>query len=222
LNRLLHLYPNGATQAEIAEQVGPVPQGGNLPATVYFIYDFRQRNVVNLSISGFDASVEYRFPTSVGDFTVGANVTYFTKFDQNFGGPTFSVLNVSNYNQTFASVRTSGRINLGYERGPFTADLYMNFVGGHWNWGPNAITPITLDAIGLPTGGGDWVKASQTFDLNLAYNFETRYTGASQVFVDIQNLQDQTPPFANASNGVDAYNASILGRVITVGLRTRF
>jgi len=225
LNNLLTLYPAGATPAQLAAEVGPVPQGGNLPPTVYFVYNFWQRNVVNLDISGIDFNAEYRVPTdSFGDFTIGANMSYFTKFDQNFGKgePVFSVLNVSNYNQTFASVKAQGRFNLGWEFGPFNASFFANYVSGHRNWGPNTVTPITLASTGFPTGGGDWVKASWTYDINLAFDFQNSITGQSQVFVDIQNLQDQTPPFANSAQGVDPYNASLLGRVVTVGLRTRW
>ena len=225
LNNLLHLYPNGATAAELAAEVGPVPQGGNLPATVYFVYNFWQRNVVNLDISGLDINAEYRIPTdSFGTFTVGGNMSYFTKFDQNFGKgePVFSVLNVSNYNQTFASVKAQGRFNLGWQMGPFSADLYANYVSGHRNWGPNTVIPITLSDIGLPTGGGDWIKASWTYDVHFAYQLQTRMFGESEIYLDVQNLQDQTPPFANAANGVDPYNGNILGRIVSVGLRTRW
>jgi iron complex outermembrane receptor protein len=223
LNSLLHLYPNGATPADIAAQVRAVPQGGNLPATTYFIYDFRQRNAINLNISGFDASADYRWMTAVGTFTAGISTTYFIKFDQQVGtgAPVFSVLNVSGYNQTFASIKVQGRANVGYEVGPISADVFMNYVGEHKNWGANTVVPITLDAIGLPTGGGDTVKANRLFDLNLAYKLRSVRGVDSQVFLDVVNIFDKDPPFYNSANGFDPYAGSFIGRVVTVGLRAK-
>jgi iron complex outermembrane receptor protein len=224
LNGLLHLYPTGATAADILAQTRGTPQTGNLPGTTYFIYDFRQRNAVNLDIGGFDASAEYRLLTDAGTFTVGVNTTYFTKFDQQVGdgSPIFSVLNVSGYNQTFASIKLQGRVNVGYEVGPFSADIYMNFVGRYKNWGANTVAPITLDAIGLPTGGGDTVKANRIFDLNLAYKLPEVWASETQVFLDVTNVFDKDPPFYNSANGYDPYAGSVIGRVVTVGVRAKF
>jgi iron complex outermembrane receptor protein len=43
--------------------MGTLPQTSALPSTVYFIYDYRQRNVLNLDIAGLDFDASYRFNT---------------------------------------------------------------------------------------------------------------------------------------------------------------
>jgi outer membrane receptor protein involved in Fe transport len=42
------------------------------------------------------------------------------------------------------------------------------------------------------------------------------------VFVDVDNLLDEEPPFVNFASGYDNFLAFPLGRVITAGLRAQF
>ena len=77
LNSLLVFYPAGATTAQIQSFLANsggnttnAPQTGALPATTYYTWDFRQRNVLNLSIEGVDCYAAYRFDTDFGNFTL--------------------------------------------------------------------------------------------------------------------------------------------------------
>ncbi|MSO72384.1 MAG: TonB-dependent receptor [Rhodospirillaceae bacterium] len=229
LNQLLTIYPAGATPAQIAAAVGLVPQTGNLPAVAYFIYDFRQYNVVNINVRGIDAQSEYIFETNAaGAFTVGGNISYFLKFDQFMGdgGEVFSPLGTSGYNQTFASIRAQGRTHFGWELNQITADLFMNYVSSYRNWSANSVVPITQTPAGNPLAGGDRVKPFVTWDFNLAYNIDAGgILGGlqdTQIFVDANNILDRPPPFYNAANGYGPYGANPLGRVVTVGVRARW
>jgi len=224
LNPLITFYPGGATPAQVAQAIGNVPITSALPPNIYYIHDFRQRNILNLDIQGLDLEASYRFATDAGEFIVGGSMTRFLKYDQNFGGgETFSVLNTTGFNTTFPSIKLQARGNVGWRSGPFSADLFANYVGSYLNWSGANVIPVTLVG-GVPTGGGDKVKANLTFDAHLGYEFaEGSVFGTStEVYADVNNLLDKDPPFYNSAGGYDAYGASPLGRVISIGFRSKF
>ena len=224
LNSLLTIYPNGATAAQIATIVGQAPLNNPLPAVVYYIRNGQQQNVVNLDIQGLDIDISYRIKTqSAGEFLIGGSVSRFTRFNQNIGGgPSFSILNTTGFNETFPSIQTQGRFNLGWDFGAFSAIGFVNYIPSYSNWSSSTVAPLTRDANGNPNGGGDRVKAQALIDLNLSYTF--RKAGAfsgSQIFLDAVNLLNKAPPFYNNANGYDTYGGNPIGRVVTVGLRVK-
>jgi iron complex outermembrane receptor protein len=220
---LLQLYPTGATPAQIGTATAGLPQTGALNATTYFIYDYRQRNVLNLDVAGIDASVNYSTHTGFGDLNFGASGTLKTKFDQFFGanGTKFSVLGTAGFNTTFPSVKFESRANIGWSLAGFSANAYLNYLGAYRNWSGSSQVPITRTN-GFPTGGGARVKPNTTVDLNLSYKIKDVFLKEAQIFVDVTNLFDRDPPFYNVSAGYDNINASPIGRVATIGLRTKF
>jgi len=226
---LLQLYPTGATAAQIAALGAGLPQTGTINNPVYFSYNFQQQNALNLNVAGLDVSANYRFTTPVGRFNLGASFTRKLTFDQYFGdnGTKFSVLGTSGFNTTFPSVKFEGRANLGYDNGPFTADIFVNHLGNYNYWGASAANPLVRTG-GVPTGGGDSVKAFTTVDLHAGYTFKNMGVAKeAQVYVDVTNLFDTAPPFVNAyatngAVGYDGLNANPLGRIVNIGLRTKF
>lgn len=223
LTYLFKFYPNGATQAEIAAATAGIPQNGALPQTTYFIYDRRYRNVLNLDVSGVDLDASYTQSTSFGRFSVGNAFTYLTRFDQQIGtGKTFSILNSSGYNLTFPSIRLTGRASFGWELGDFSFDAFMNYVGSYRNYGGTTVAPVTRDAVGNPTGGGDKVKSNQTFDFHLSYTIPTERLEKAQIYVDVSNAFDRKPSFFNSANGYDNYAGNPIMRVVSVGVRAAF
>jgi iron complex outermembrane receptor protein len=224
LNYLLTFYPNGATPAEIKAIVGEAPLNGPLPSPVYFIRNGQQQNVVNLDIQGLDANIDYRIETdSMGTFSAGAAVSRFLKFDQNIGGgPWFSVLNTTGFNETFPSIETQARFSMGWEAGWFSADLFANYIGAYNNWSTTTVAPLTRDANGNPNGGGDPVDSSTLWDLHLSADLPKVIGSNTQVYVDVTNLTDKEPTFYNSASGYDGYGANPIGRVISVGARLRF
>lgn len=229
LSGLIQFYPAGATSAQIAALTAGLPQTGALNANTYFVYNFQQRNVLNLEVAGIDFSASYNWDTDVGSFNVGMAFTHKTQFDQYFGanGTVFSVLGTAGFNTTFPSVENEGRLSFGYERENFQINGFYNYLGDYRNWSGAAAVQPTRTA-GLPNGGGgDPVSSFATVDLNMSYRF-----GSTQLFLDVVNLLDKDPPQYNTfaiggNNGVgtagyDPINASPLGRVMTVGVRTRF
>ena len=229
LSNLLSLYPAGATAAQISAAQGALPQSG-ATTSVYYIYNYQQNNVLNLNVAGIDFEAMYHFNTAVGNFTLDGSFTRKTKFEQWFGadGTHFSVLGTAGFNTTFPSLKTEGRANIGYDKGPFNAVLGVNYEGGYTWWGSGVMNPITRNAAGVPTGGGDPVKAFTTIDLHLAYTLKDfGMLKKANLFVDATNLFDKNPPFVNVATnngavGYDSISANPLGRVVTIGLRSTF
>jgi iron complex outermembrane receptor protein len=124
-------------------------------------------------------------------------------------------------------VKLQGRANIGWEYEGITFDAFLNHTGSYRNYSSSTLTPITRSAAGVPTGGGDTVKAYNTVDLHIGYTLPQSFIAKAQIFVDATNLFDKDPPFynvatLNGSSGYDTFQASPIGRVITVGLRTKF
>ena len=229
LSGLIQFFPAGATPAQIAAASAGLPQTGALNANTFFFYNFQQRNVLNLDVEGIDIAASYDFETEAGAFNIGAALTHKTKFDQFFGanGTKFSVLGTAGFNTTFPSVENEGRLSFGYEREAFAFRVFYNYLGDYLNWSGTAAVQPTR-AAGLPNGGGgDPVSSFSTVDVNVSYQLRN-----TQLFLDATNLFDEDPPQYNifaigGNNGVgtaayDPVNASPLGRVLTLGVRTRF
>lgn len=236
LRPLLTLCPSSCTQAQI-DQFANIANGatisGAVPPQVYFLIDQSTRNALNLTVEGIDAQFTYQHTIGdLGRFTIGTAFTDFTKFKQNFGGGTdFSILNTSGYNTTFPSVKFKNRAQLGWELAGFSADLFWNHVGSYHNWISTTVVPIQTDAVGNPVGGGDVVKAGNTYDLHVQYEFRgANFLRGWQVYVDVQNLFDAKPPFYNGNTagilgGAWGYNGFVsnpLGRLTAIGVRAKF
>jgi iron complex outermembrane receptor protein len=233
---LLTICPTGCTQQQILE-FGNVANGatigGSIPPTVYYLIDQSTRNWLNLSIEGYDASIDYDF--DIGERVrarAGINGTYFTKFDQNFGNtPTFSVLNTSGFNGVFPSIQFKTRAYAGFDLGKFSADLFWNHIADYQNWSGSTFKPLTRDENGNPNGGGDTVDATNTFDLHFAYKLSlgTVFDDVN-LSLDVRNATDEDPSFFNGNQGgfmggawgYDNYTANPVGRLITLGVRANF
>src|SRR5690606_35472632 len=81
---LLTICPTGCTQQQILEfanVANGATIGGSIPPNVYYLIDQNARNWLNLSIEGYDATIDYGFDLgSAVRARVGASGTYFTAF----------------------------------------------------------------------------------------------------------------------------------------------
>lgn len=218
--------PAGATQAQINAITAGRPLATSIPNTVYYVYNFQQRNALNLWVQGVDLSANYHITTDMGRFGIDAVASYKTKFDQQVGagGGKFSVLGTTGFNTTFPSIKLDTRVGVNWASNfGLAADLFWNRTGSYHNWSGSTVTPITRNAAGLPTGGGDKVKAGNFFDGHLAYDFQGEgLTQGLQVFADVNNIFDKKPPFYNSANGYDSFSGNPLGRQTTVGFKKKF
>lgn len=231
LQGLLQVFPAGATNAQIAAATAGLPQSTPLPTpAVYFIYNFQQNNVVNLDVAGIDFDASYRLRTDdLGTFNLGFGFTRKTKFNAAFGttGAVFDALGTAGVFTTFQSIKFEGRGSLGWDYKGFDGNIYLNYTGGYTNRGIGVLQNAVTRTNGVATGGGDPVKPFTTIDLNLSYKLaDIGPLKSAQLFVDVTNLFDKAPPFVNAyaingASGYDANNANPIGRVVTVGLRTK-
>jgi iron complex outermembrane receptor protein len=226
---LINFFPGGATLAQINALLPPYATATTpLPSPTYYVLSTRQNNVLNLDIQGIDASINYSYDTdNWGTLQAGLDMSAFTMFKQHLkGGQQFNVLGSTGYNNTFGSVPIQARAHFGWDFENWSGVLYANYVSGYRNWSGNTVTPVTL-VNGLPAGGGDKVDSNTTFDLHLSYTLDDAgWLGAklagSQVFVDVQNIADKAPVFYNGATGYDGYTGNPIGRMVTIGVRTKF
>ncbi|HEX2585004.1 MAG TPA: TonB-dependent receptor, partial [Steroidobacteraceae bacterium] len=236
INNLLTICPAGCTQQQIldfANVANGATISGSVPNTVYYLIDQSTRNALNLLLEGIDLSLNYHVDLGGVNLRVGESLSYFTKYTQNFGGGTdFDILNTSGFNTTFPSIKLKNRANVGVDVGGFSADVFWNHVGAYKNWSSSAVNPVVV-VNGLPQGGGDDVKADNTFDLHFSYALGGEgMTKGWMLSADIRNVSNSKPQFFNGNTGGIGGNATgwgyngfvsnPVGRMITVGLRTKF
>jgi iron complex outermembrane receptor protein len=221
---LIKVYPNGATPAEIEAFRGEARQREPLDAgPIYFSVDFRNYNVYTVFVEGIDFDINYVHDVGWGLLHAGLNGTHKTRFDQTTGPgePVFSILNKNRFIGTFPAIQTEMRAELGLDVGAFRGKLFANYSGSYTFWGGGALNPLETEN-GIPTGGGDPVGSYTALGLNLQYDLGNRLPGENTVYLDVDNLFDEDPPFVNGSTGFDSFGAFPMGRVITVGLRSDF
>ncbi|HEU4550194.1 MAG TPA: TonB-dependent receptor [Rhizomicrobium sp.] len=231
LNYLFQICPTGCSAAQVADTLAPYPTlNSAIPSTVYVIDDQSQNNIENLRAQGLDIAINYDFDTDFGHFGLGTAITEFLQYDISFGypveGPVYSLLNTDGQTSQFPEIQHQSRSTIGWSLGPWSVDLFMNFTGSYRNWATPAI-PLTRDANGNPSGGGDPVKAYATFDIHAAYDFEDGILAGDQIYITMNNFTDAHPPFYNSQGqasitGTDDLVTNLVGRLTTVGIRAKF
>jgi hypothetical protein len=105
----------------------------------------------------------------------------------------------------------------------------MNYVGAYKNVGSSATNAVGQTAFNVYNGeGGDHVASQATFDIHLAYTFETPMLGQDEVSLTAKNVLNQSPPFfnggagSNGALGFDSYVSNPIGRIVEVGLDAKF
>jgi iron complex outermembrane receptor protein len=213
---------NGAT-------TGALPSGG-----IYYLWAHDETNFLYLRVQGIDLDASYDFDLGdYGNVHVGDYLTLFTQFKEGYDGANyFSIKGTSGFNGTFSSLEYNTRFNLGWTVGPWAIDTFVNYMPAYHNWNSTSVTPLAPNALGVPTAG-DHVSPWTTLDANVAYNFEDGWLGGDQVYVHVNNLFDENPPFINttangagassgAAFGFNAFNASPIGRTVQIGMRAKF
>jgi iron complex outermembrane receptor protein len=100
--------------------------------------------------------------------------------------------------------RTALVAGVGARVGDLTGRATLNYRGGY---------PI----LGIPSQSH--VSSFKTVDLFFSYDLGALLENSS-LTLNVDNVFDQDPPYLNSANGYT--NGSTLGRVVSVGVRTKF
>jgi iron complex outermembrane receptor protein len=234
LNRLT-LCPTGCTASQINAFTN-IANGGTLdstlPSTVYFLRNDDLGNVVNLRVQGVDLSTVYDVATDgAGEFRLGLDLTWFTKFTQDFPGVVYSMLGTSGSNNTFPSVAGHARLQAGWTLDRVSLDAFVNYTSAYHNWNNSSLIPVVSNSVGVPVGGGDKVDANTTLDMHAEYAFgNTGWFGDASAYVDVKNVLDSDPPFYSGNTagiglggyGYNGFLSNPIGRIFSVGFRTTY
>jgi len=169
------------------------------------IYDLRRQNFARQKIDGLDFDVSYARSTSAGDFNVGATGTWLWGFDQQINGSDV----VTSRLRTGYAINFKARGRIAYANGPVDGAVFVNYINDYTN-------VVDQSRVGSFT----------TVDLHLGLKLPIGgILSDPQITLDATNLFDKNPPFfydpSTTAYGFDPNNASALGRVVSIGLRTK-
>jgi len=162
-----------------------------------------------------DFSANYRQQTAIGDFRYNLTFSKILKLEKSIvaGGPLFDALDTYGF-----QVSERGRFNVGYSRGPLSANVTANYVGSYLN---NAT--ITVAGVKKPD---TQIPSWTTFDAGVAYEFQDNAPtglGGVRLSMTVQNLTDKDPPIVlSGTTAVDLGNHNPFGRVWSFEITKRF
>jgi len=189
------------------------------PTTVIAIVDARRNNSGVVKTDGLDMSIDYLLSGSWADFRFGAQANYVFAYKTS---PVPDVALINQVNNFGYPARSTGRIELGIDKGGFSGTTFINYVNSR---------QITRDF--LPTTVPDQYKkiaAYTTVDLSLRYGFGedgSKLLDGVGVSLNVQNLFDAKPPLVVNAGGAtpirfDPSYSSSLGRFISLQVSKKF
>ena len=202
--------PDPAMIAALASSLGVT---GVLPATVTLFVDGRTFNLGKTVAKGFDFAASYDWMVKgAGDFGVGVNGTYFTKYQTAI---TASAPLIDVVNTIYNPLRYKARGTFRWAEGPYLAVAYVNYEPSYDN---NLITPIQK------------VSSYTTMDLHLGYVLPKigGWNHETTIGLDVSNLFNTKPPYVNVApspNGGGGFDATLtnpIDRIIAVSANVKF
>lgn len=181
------------------------------PAGVDYIIDRRPNNLAKTRVRGLDFDIQYGRDVGGGRLHARIGGAYYFEY-KNFpieGGPGVPGAGVS-----LTPTKFRARGSVGYARGPWSADLAINYIGSY------------VDR--LPGQPDRDVEAWAPVDLRLAYEISVLPTRhPTRLALIVHNAFDEAPPFirdvsSGGPLGYDALNANPLGRVVSLELAQRW
>jgi iron complex outermembrane receptor protein len=215
LGSLITRCPSAQCTSLINQYVVPGPVFGPILANPSVFVNGVELNLGTTRTQGVDFVGNYAIPTDhSGTFLVGLTGTYTFKYDVQFtpGGPTFGEINNIGF-----PLRLRMRGNVGWNEGPVSALLFVNYENGYTN---TEVTPA--EPIGNYT----------TVDLNVIFDLGKAVSGAwakdLRITAHVDNLFDKDPPYVNipispnGGGGFDPNNASGIGRLVSLQIGKKF
>ncbi|MGC4029272.1 MAG: TonB-dependent receptor [Steroidobacteraceae bacterium] len=178
---------------------GPSP-GRTIPVAV--LMDMRSVNTGQVDTNGVDFTLRGSWDSRWGTWRLSNSATYVASYKQSL----FTGTEQTEYVNTYGfPVRFRTRTQLGFDRGPVSANLFLDYINSYKN---TQVSPVAS------------VSSFTTLDVNLGYRFSK-----FSVQLNTQNVFDRNPPYALVSNPAQLYdnqNAGAIGRLISVALEARF
>ncbi len=184
--------------------------GGARPQDVSVIVDNRIGNTAVTSTNGLDFVLSYAFEIGSNRFVADLNANYILSFDDQL---TATAPLISALNRPFRPTDLHGRAGLGWQRGGWRANVFVNHSDGYRD---------DRRAQALRVG------SFTTVDFGLSYEFgdeEARRSKPFRIALHVDNLLDQDPPrllpdpISTTGLGYDPVNASGRGRAVSLQLR---
>ncbi len=181
---------------------GVVPPDG-----IEVIWDERLTNLASLRVRGVDLSASYALETDWGELSLFATASGLLQFSRqnNSALPGVDVLDTM-----LNPVDWRARAGMALDAGVWRGALSMQYTDDY------------RDNLSAPERE---ISSWTTFDARLTRRFGQTGEGAgAEITLDIRNLADEDPPFANnpIGMGFDTLNASPVGRVVMVEVRQRW
>ena len=182
----------------------------------HVILDARKTNLASTLQDGIDLSVNYGFDSQVGRWTLGGSLT---KILNNKIQASPSVAEANRLDELYYPVSLRGRANLGWYKGPWAANLFVNYVGDYRN-----TIPLTVGGVVV---GKSKVPSWTTFDGGLTYavpdDRASSWSRGLRVSLNIQNLANKNPPIVLTTGSVfDGSVHNVLGRQWTLQINKTF
>jgi iron complex outermembrane receptor protein len=172
---------------------------------IYSITLLRRANLAEILTDGLDFDTSYRWFMGDTAFAAQVQANYVLSYDQRAiaGAPPLDQF-------PFGQAKLRARGQLSANHGPFNGVVSVSYSHKYDN------------QYNLPnnTQATETIGSFTTVDLHLGYKFAVAKLDEVQLTLDVDNLFNQDPPFARSGSGYGSGN--ILGRVITLGLRTKF
>ncbi len=170
---------------------------------LFYIIDGRPYNVGKTKTDGLDFDFSYTTAMGNGDLTTRIAGSYFFSFDVQ---QTSIAAVEDQLNQYPYPLRLKMRGSLAWENDKYGLGAYVNFANSYNN-------PISTNV--------QKVDAYTTLDLHASVNLDV-LLGKTTLALDVKNVFDTDPPFVDVEGGYDPGNASAIGRLVTLSVRTRF
>jgi len=201
-------YVTNPTLAQLKALVGSLALNGApsleslyIGRSPFIVIDARRNNLGAIHTNGIDFAASYVRPVSFGTISADISGTYTLKRKtQAIAGGAFTDA-LDNGVGKLAFVASAGATS-----GPFVARATLNVRGKY---------PV----LGLTNQTE--VKAFKTVDLFLGYDLKgVGIADDVMLTLNVDNVFNEDPPFINTSTGYA--NGGTLGRLVSVGVRTRF
>ncbi|MDZ4690966.1 TonB-dependent receptor plug domain-containing protein [Terricaulis sp.] len=177
------------------------------PDGIEVIWDERLTNLAALRVRGVDLAASYAFETPLGEMSLFASASGLLQFARQ-NNPSLASTDV--LDTMLNPVDWRARAGVALDAGAWRGALSLHYTDSY------------RDTLSTPARE---IQSWTTFDGRITRRLNLSEDGAAtELTLDIRNLADEDPPFANnpIGMGFDTLNASPVGRVVMVEVRQRW